>query len=585
MLSESEARPEKRTARFLYGGVSALVYGFFGVLLVAIPGVVLFRYVFATATNACVSPELVPVSDHAFFVYAHLVPLVALMVIAGFVLVRSKTRGIAAVFALFSAAVVLWLLGDLVVGIGADPFMRIAAYAVMGFLELSFFALGAYFIARLIYARRVPLLFSLALVAGLIVPIAFVVSGESVFLVLARLCNPFAHGVLSFYRVGFEIAIMAFIAYAWSRISRESEIRRPLSAIAASLFLFLGVFSIASMLTVLTGNAAFLLYSLLAMPIFIIVLVYAITNLELFRVEGFGVQVLVYLILLLVSSLFLLESSTTDRLIIGTTFVLTACFGYLFSRSGMREMELRHRSERLATELAETNDRQEKLIHFVGHEVKGFLSHDEAAFAAIADGDFGAIPEELKPFVERALAQTREGVASVSDILKASNLKKGTTEYKKEPFDLEALAAESVEKARPTAEAKGLKLSFVSDEGDFMFVGDRGEIGDHVLRNLIDNAVNYTPSGSIEVTLKHADGKYVFTVKDTGVGISDEDKKRLFTEGGHGKESQKINAHSTGYGLFIAKQVTEGHGGTIRAESEGEGKGSAFTVVLPGVLP
>ena len=235
----------------------------------------------------------------------------------------------------------------------------------------------------------------------------------------------------------------------------------------------------------------------------------------------------------------------------------------------------------LAEELAETNKRQEGLIHFIGHEVKGFLTKAQGTFAALSEGDLGKLPDTMRPFVERALQDSRDGVTSVSDILKASNLKKGTTEFKKEPFDFKALAEESVEKARVAAEAKGLKLSFAADEGDFTFAGDRGEIGDHVLRNLIDNSVNYTPSGSIDVTLKHADGKYVFTVKDTGVGITDEDKKRLFTEGGHGKESQKVNVHSTGYGLFIAKQVVEGHGGTIRAESEGTGKGSTFIVELP----
>ena len=59
-----------------------------------------------------------------------------------------------------------------------------------------------------------------------------------------------------------------------------------------------------------------------------------------------------------------------------------------------------------------------------------------------------------------------------------------------------------------------------------------------------------------------------------GVGISTEDKVHLFSEGGHGKESQKVNVHSTGYGLYIAKKIVDAHGGTIRAESEGVGKGA-----------
>ena len=60
-----------------------------------------------------------------------------------------------------------------------------------------------------------------------------------------------------------------------------------------------------------------------------------------------------------------------------------------------------------------------------------------------------------------------------------------------------------------------------------------------------------------------------------------EDMARLFAEGGHGKDSIKVNVHSTGYGLYIAKQIVEAHGGQIFAESEGAGKGSRFIVQIP----
>ena len=70
-------------------------------------------------------------------------------------------------------------------------------------------------------------------------------------------------------------------------------------------------------------------------------------------------------------------------------------------------------------------------------------------------------------------------------------------------------------------------------------------------------------------------------MKDSGVGITPEDMSNLFTEGGHGKDSIKINVHSTGYGLFIAKEVVEASGGKIWAESQGAGKGSRFIVELP----
>ncbi|MHB8710083.1 MAG: sensor histidine kinase [Minisyncoccota bacterium] len=237
--------------------------------------------------------------------------------------------------------------------------------------------------------------------------------------------------------------------------------------------------------------------------------------------------------------------------------------------------------EKLTEELSETNERQEGLIHFIGHGVKGSLTKDAGAFAALVDGDFGQPQDEMKSFVERALAESRQAIDSVTTILTASNLKKGIVTHAREPFDLKQLVTAAVEKAKPVAERKGLTLTFTADESSYQMTGDKAQINDHVLRNLIDNAINYTLSGSINISLKKENAKIVFAVKDTGVGITEEDKKRLFTEGGHGKDSQTVNVHSTGYGLYIAKSIVEAHGGTLRAESGGAGRGSTFVVEFP----
>lgn len=301
---------------------------------------------------------------------------------------------------------------------------------------------------------------------------------------------------------------------------------------------------------------------------------YAILQYRLFnpRVAFFGVLTFV----LATATFFdvLLSVSLAQVLYRVAELVLILLAGVWLIKSMVREFELKR-------ELQETNERQEGLIHFIGHEVKGFLTKDAGTFAALLDGDFGTLPATAKPLVEHALVESRQGESSVATILKAANLKKGTVTYTKERFDLKALVAETVEKAKITAEQKELTLSFSADDASYLMMGDKGEINDHVLRNLIDNSINYTPSGSIAVSLKRQGTRIIFTVKDTGIGITEEDKIHLFTEGGHGKNSQKVNVHSTGYGLFIAKQITEAHGGTIRAESEGAGKGSAFIVEFP----
>ena len=94
----------------------------------------------------------------------------------------------------------------------------------------------------------------------------------------------------------------------------------------------------------------------------------------------------------------------------------------------------------------------------------------------------------------------------------------------------------------------------------------------HVVRNLIDNAVRYTLSGGISVRLSRSKDNLLLSVKDSGVGITQEDKARLFTEGGHGKDSLKVNVHSTGYGLYFAKGIVEATQGAYLGRIRGRGR-------------
>jgi len=401
--------------------------------------------------------------------------------------------------------------------------------------------------------------------------------------------NPLMIGYSYLLTTSIFIWMVIFSFSEYYRAAKDSK--KQIALVSLGVLLFLISFSVAtyvpSILNLFESSVdtfAIEMYGFFGMTVFIGFLSYLIVRYKAFSIKVLAAQALVFALSALIASEFFFVRNMTNRVLVGVTLFLAIGFGFFLVRSVKREVEQREKIEKLAEELAETNDRQETLIHFIGHEVKGFLTKDSGAFAAIAEGDLGQCSADMKPFVEHALEESRRGADSVANILKASNLKKGTVSYDKAPFDLKALVAGAVEKARQTAEQKGLVLSFTADEAGapYSLTGDAAQISDHVLRNLIDNAINYTPSGSVAVSLKREGaGKLVFSVKDSGVGITEEDKKRLFTEGGHGKDSQKVNVHSTGYGLYIAKSIVEAHGGTIRAESEGEGKGSTFVVEFP----
>lgn len=231
--------------------------------------------------------------------------------------------------------------------------------------------------------------------------------------------------------------------------------------------------------------------------------------------------------------------------------------------------------------LAETNQKQEHLLKTVSHEVKGYLTRSAAALASIAEGDTGAVNAETKKIADEALTSTREGVHTVLGILKGADLKAGDMQLEVEPFDLKETVAGIVEDLRPLAEKRKLSLSFAAGHGDFRINGDSGKLRRHVFRNLIDNAIRYTEHGNIVVSLSQAGHQVRFSVKDTGVGVTKEDMQLLFTEGGKGHATKNVNPESTGYGLFVAKQIVDLHGGEIWAESDGHNKGAQFIVLLP----
>lgn len=231
--------------------------------------------------------------------------------------------------------------------------------------------------------------------------------------------------------------------------------------------------------------------------------------------------------------------------------------------------------------LEEKNKGQETLLHTLSHEVKAHLTKNQAALAAIVEGDYGVVPDNLKKMAGSALSETRKGVSMVMNMLSNADLKTGAMQFAAVPLDFGALVRDVYETAKKNAEMKKLTMSCTIAPNSYGVKGDAAQLRDHVVRNMIDNAINYTPSGFIRITLSRSDRAIIFAVADSGVGIAPQDMEKLFTEGGAGEHAHEINPTSTGFGLAIAKRIVEAHGGTMWAESEGAGHGSTFYVSLP----
>jgi signal transduction histidine kinase len=307
---------------------------------------------------------------------------------------------------------------------------------------------------------------------------------------------------------------------------------------------------------------------------------FAITDLKLFQFRFLGTQILAYVLIIVVGSQLIFVQNAVNRNLTLVTLAVSIFIALLLIENSKREAEARLKIEALAGELGKANEQQILLIHFITHQIKGFLTKSRNIFAMIKEGDYGEVSDVIKPFIEDGFRSDTKGVNTIQEILNAATIKSGKVSYTMAPFDLKGLVDEVGKDLKPAADAKKLALNMDTGTEPLTFTGDRTQLI-NAFKNLIDNSIKYTQTGSVNVSLKKEGAKITFLIQDTGVGITPEDMAHLFTEGGHGKDSQKFNVESTGFGLYIVKNIIEAHKGTVHAESEGAGKGSRFIVELP----
>ena len=167
----------------------------------------------------------------------------------------------------------------------------------------------------------------------------------------------------------------------------------------------------------------------------------------------------------------------------------------------------------------------------------------------------------------------------VSDLLFMAQVDAGKLILVSKPVQLAAVVAESVEAATPRADAAELELHLDVDD-ELVVDGDHMRLA-QVFDNLIANAIKFTPAGgSVAVRVFRSEGTAVIEVSDTGIGISEDDRRHLFERFFRTSGATLAAVQGTGLGLAIVSAITSSHGGTVDAESR-EGGGTTFVVTLP----
>lgn len=325
-------------------------------------------------------------------------------------------------------------------------------------------------------------------------------------------------------------------------------------------------------------------------PVFTLIMVasigYAITRHHLFDMKVVATQLITFSLWLVLLVRVFLSSSDIDQIINVALLVIVVIFGTLLIRSVVKEVATRERIESLAKDLAKANDRLKELdglksefLSIASHQIRAPITAIKGYASLILEGNFGKFTPELKEPVEVIFEASKSMAIMVDDFLNISRIEQGHMKYDLTVTDLSALVTQVVDELKPTVEKKGLTISLTFDKkANYEARIDAGKIKQAVT-NLIDNAIKYTPKGSVRVNLTRSGGKLDLAVMDTGMGISAENIPKLFQKFSRAKDAITTNVGGTGLGLYVVKQMVEGHeGGKVWVESPGEHEGSTFHV-------
>ncbi len=343
-------------------------------------------------------------------------------------------------------------------------------------------------------------------------------------------------------------------------------------------------------------NTTMLKYTpLYSLPI-VIATAYAIINHNLFNMKILATEAFVSILVVVFFAKIIISETIADRIVETMIFTATALFGMFLVRSVKEEVraneEVRVLAKRLTEsnwELARTNERlriidqrKSEFVSIVSHQLRTPITAIKGYASMILEKSYGNVPESLNAPIEKIFLSSKRLAEMVNDFLDLSKIEQGKMSYNFTSVNIKKMLEDIEEEFSPIAKKKGLILIFEAGGDDgFTVTADEGKIR-QIFTNLIDNSIKYTPSGSVAISLEknNKEGKVIVRIKDTGIGLSQDDIHHLFGKFARGEGGQKQFTDGSGLGLYVAKKMIEAHHGKIWVDSPGIGKGSEFAVEL-----
>lgn len=269
-------------------------------------------------------------------------------------------------------------------------------------------------------------------------------------------------------------------------------------------------------------------------------------------------------------------------LVLAAVIIFAQSAGFAYWRKRQERLLARHSAE--STRLhRESDDLKSEFVSTVSHELRTPLTSIGGYTKVLLDGDAGPLNETQREFLRIVDTNVERLTELINDLLDVDKMESGKVLLRREVIDLREVLEESVETFKLQAERKGLRLELRGGAEPLNVHGDRSRLL-QVFMNLVSNAVKYTEKGSVTLESSRDGDAVMARVRDTGIGIPESDREKLFSKFYRTGQARLSGEGGTGLGLVIVRGLVEAHEGRIDLSSE-EGKGSVFTVTLPGAEP
>lgn len=242
-------------------------------------------------------------------------------------------------------------------------------------------------------------------------------------------------------------------------------------------------------------------------------------------------------------------------------------------------MERNDKKER-AKKIMDGNRPRNRLENAIlAHSLMHGLASIKWSLKMILSGDFGKLNDEQKRIIEKNLEESERLIMLANNLLSDENNSK--TFLNKELHDIRQIIYSVIKSCKIRASEKKIALEFIEpEEKEIEALIDKEKIKISI-QNILDNAIRYSrEGGKVVISLGKGPKNLEVKIQDSGIGIPESQKEKLFTKFFRGTNATQMNSEGSGLGLFIARNIIHAHGGKIWFDSK-EDKGSTFYFSLP----